>query len=186
MSLVNWVHVFRTYLPFLWYIVIGVLLIQIFILLYTHRFDLKVIGHCILLSHWNCLKPISMNIVSICRRNCSIWVQQAACSRFRLENNVCGSIADLVYNSQRAASLLAGFLLLWASRRLEGLPGSADANYAVARLLHRRIAGVLESNAAAERCGPFHSLAAWHCAMSGRQEGRHLHWSRSKRKRGRE
>jgi len=41
MSLINWVHVFRTYLPLLWYFVIGVLLVQIFILLYTHRFDIK-------------------------------------------------------------------------------------------------------------------------------------------------
>jgi hypothetical protein len=40
--LINWVHVSRLYLPIIWFIIIGVLSIQVFSTLYEHRFDFKV------------------------------------------------------------------------------------------------------------------------------------------------
>jgi hypothetical protein len=40
-SLINWVHVFGTYLSIVWFIVVGILLLQVFSLLYELRFNLK-------------------------------------------------------------------------------------------------------------------------------------------------
>ena len=41
MGLVNWIHVFGTYLPHVWFIVVGVLLFQVFMILYDMKFDLQ-------------------------------------------------------------------------------------------------------------------------------------------------
>lgn len=42
MSLVNWVLVFKLFVPILWFIVVGVLVIQVGVLLYNMQFDLQV------------------------------------------------------------------------------------------------------------------------------------------------
>lgn len=41
MGLVNWIHVFGTYLPILWFFVVGVLLFQVTSILYDMRFNLQ-------------------------------------------------------------------------------------------------------------------------------------------------
>lgn len=41
-SLISLVQVFRTYLPALWFLVIGIIIAQIITALYEHRFDLQV------------------------------------------------------------------------------------------------------------------------------------------------
>lgn len=40
-SLINWVHVFGTYLPLLWFFIVGILFFQILSVLYANRFDLQ-------------------------------------------------------------------------------------------------------------------------------------------------
>lgn len=40
-SLINWVHVFGTYLSIVWFIVVGIILVQVLKVLYELRFDLK-------------------------------------------------------------------------------------------------------------------------------------------------
>lgn len=40
-SLINWVHVFRLFLPLVWYMVVGIISVQIFRIMYELRFDLK-------------------------------------------------------------------------------------------------------------------------------------------------
>ena len=41
MGLVNWIHVFGTYLPILWFFVVGILMFQLSSILYEMRFDLQ-------------------------------------------------------------------------------------------------------------------------------------------------
>lgn len=41
-SLINWVHVIGCYLPYVWFVVVGILVVQVFKVLYDHRFDFQV------------------------------------------------------------------------------------------------------------------------------------------------
>ena len=40
-SLINWVHVFGTYLPIIWFLIVGILVFQVISILYDNRFDLQ-------------------------------------------------------------------------------------------------------------------------------------------------
>lgn len=42
-GLINWVHVFGTYLPIAWFLVVGVLIVQVLFVMYEHRYDVKAI-----------------------------------------------------------------------------------------------------------------------------------------------
>ena len=53
LGLINWVHVFGTYLPIAWFIVMGVLICQVTTVLYELRFDLTKFW----LNEVNSLKP---------------------------------------------------------------------------------------------------------------------------------
>lgn len=42
LGIINWLHVFRIYVPFIGFIALGVLVVQLLHTLYTLRFDLQV------------------------------------------------------------------------------------------------------------------------------------------------
>ena len=41
-SLVSWVHVFGIYLPVVWFVIVGVIVLQLATAMYEMRFDLQV------------------------------------------------------------------------------------------------------------------------------------------------